>query len=77
MRIWRGADAMRQVLLLLPLGRPLGALMYLPGAMLAARLFYNWFAHNRYRFNQNKSYTCGSGACAIHMGLDTKHIVRS
>src|SRR6266545_3733181 len=30
-RTWRGADAVRQALLLLPLGRALGALLYPPG----------------------------------------------
>ena len=75
-RIWCGADAMRQVLLLLPLGRPLGALMYLPGVMPAARRFYNWFARNRYRFSLYYLDPCASGACAIHMGLGTKRIIK-
>ena len=77
MRIWRGADAMRQVLLLLPFGRPLGALMYLPGVMLAARPFYNWFARNRYRFSRYSLKRCVGSACAIHLGLDTKRTVSS
>src|SRR5213592_1398565 len=43
-RIWRGADALRVTLLLLPPGRVLGALMYLPGVMRVARPLYDWFA---------------------------------
>ena len=67
--IWRGADAARQILLLLPLGRPLGALMYLPGVMLVARPLYNWFARNRYRFGQYNTDTCADGACTVRLGL--------
>ena len=66
-RIWRGADAVRLALLLLPLGRALGALLYLPGAMRLARPLYDWFARNRYRFG---GYTarCDGDACATHLG---------
>lgn len=68
-RTWRGADAVRQLLLLLPPGRPLGALLYLPGVMRLARPLYDWFARNRYRFGRFTADECESGACAVHLGL--------
>jgi predicted DCC family thiol-disulfide oxidoreductase YuxK len=71
-RVWRGADAVRLVLLLLPIGRPFGALLYLPGAMLLARPLYDWFARNRYRFGGYAAADCDSGACAVRFGLDAK-----
>ena len=67
-RIWRGADALRLVLLLLPLGRVLGALMYLPGVIWLARPLYNWFARNRYRFGGFSADACAGGACAVRLG---------
>jgi predicted DCC family thiol-disulfide oxidoreductase YuxK len=70
-RIWRGADAVRLALLLLPLGRALGALLYLPGAMRIARPFYDWFARNRYRFGGYTTASCDGDACAIHLGRST------
>ena len=69
-RVWRGAEAVRLALLLLPIGRPFGALLYLPGAMRLARPLYDWFARNRYRFGGYTVADCDSGACAIHFGLD-------
>jgi predicted DCC family thiol-disulfide oxidoreductase YuxK len=65
-QIWRGADAVRLVLLLLPLGRALGALLYLPGAMRVARLLYDWFARNRYRLGGYTATNCDGDSCAIH-----------
>jgi predicted DCC family thiol-disulfide oxidoreductase YuxK len=70
-RIWRGADAVRQALLLLPIGRALGALLYLPGAMLLAHPLYDWFARNRYRFGDVTADACDGDACAVHLGLNT------
>jgi predicted DCC family thiol-disulfide oxidoreductase YuxK len=67
-RIWRGADAVRLTLLLLPLGRVLGALLYLPGAMRLARPLYDWFARNRYRFGGYTTARCDGESCAIHLG---------
>ena len=67
-RIWRGADAVRLALLLLPLGRALGALLYLPGAMRIARPLYDWFARNRYRFGGYTTASCDGDSCAIHLG---------
>jgi predicted DCC family thiol-disulfide oxidoreductase YuxK len=69
--IWRGADAVRQALLLLPLGRALGALLYLPGAMRLAHPLYDWFARNRYRFGGVTADACDGDACAVHLGLNT------
>jgi predicted DCC family thiol-disulfide oxidoreductase YuxK len=67
-RIWRGADAVRLALMLLPLGRVLGALLYLPGAMRLARPLYDWFARNRYRFGGHSAASCDGDTCAIHLG---------
>jgi predicted DCC family thiol-disulfide oxidoreductase YuxK len=70
-RIWRGAEAVRLALLLLPLGRVLGALLYLPGSMRLACQLYDWFAHNRYRFGGYTTASCNGDACAIHLGWST------
>jgi predicted DCC family thiol-disulfide oxidoreductase YuxK len=72
-RIWRGTDAVRLALLLLPLGRALGALLYLPGAMRLARPLYDWFARNRYRFGGYTAASCDGDACAVHLGLDARN----
>jgi predicted DCC family thiol-disulfide oxidoreductase YuxK len=72
-RIWRGADALRVTLLLLPPGRVLGALMYLPGVMRVARPLYDWFARNRYRFSRYAAADCAGGACAVHLRSDAGH----
>jgi predicted DCC family thiol-disulfide oxidoreductase YuxK len=71
-RIWRGADAVRLALLLVPLGRALGALLYLPGAMRLARPLYNWFARNRYRFGGYTAASCNGDVCAVHLGLKAR-----
>jgi predicted DCC family thiol-disulfide oxidoreductase YuxK len=72
-RIWRGADAVRLALLLLPLGRALGALLYLPGVMRIARPLYDWFARNRYRFGGYSAGACAGGACAVRRGLEASY----
>jgi predicted DCC family thiol-disulfide oxidoreductase YuxK len=75
-QIWRGADALRLVLLLLPLGRVFGALLYLPGALRLARPLYDWFARNRYRFGGYTTMDCAGDACAIHLGGSPKKAQR-
>ncbi|NJN67019.1 MAG: DUF393 domain-containing protein [Chloroflexaceae bacterium] len=62
--ISRGAEAVRQTLLLLPLLRGLGRLMSLPGAMVLARPLYAWVARNRYRLG-GKTGPCDAGTCGI------------
>jgi predicted DCC family thiol-disulfide oxidoreductase YuxK len=73
-RVWRGAEAVRLTLLLLPLGRVLGALLYLPGAMRLAHPLYDWFASNRYRFGGYTATQCDGDACAIHLGGTPKKV---
>lgn len=56
-RTWRGAAAARELLALLPGGRPLTWLFSLPGAMHVAERIYRWIARRRHRFG------CGSDLC--------------
>ncbi len=67
----RGAEAVRQTLLLLPLVRPAGLLMYLPGAMTIARPLYAWVARNRYRLT-GKSEECEGGTCQPFEGTSDR-----
>lgn len=62
--IYRGPEAVRHTLLLLPLLTPLGALMYLPGMMTLAHPVYNWVARHRYLFG-GTTRACDDGTCAI------------
>ena len=55
--VWRGAEAARETLRLLPVGRPLVWLFSVPGAMFAAELVYRWVARRRHRFG------CDSSVC--------------
>jgi predicted DCC family thiol-disulfide oxidoreductase YuxK len=63
-RIYRGAEAVRQILLLLPALRGLGELMRWPGAMLLARPLYALVAGNRYLLG-GRVEPCPDGACAL------------
>jgi predicted DCC family thiol-disulfide oxidoreductase YuxK len=63
-RIYRGAEAVRQILLLLPDLRGLGELMRLPGAMLLARPLYAFVANNRYLLG-GRLESCTDDACAV------------
>lgn len=56
-RAWRGADAAREVLALLPGWRWAALLLRVPGALPIARRVYDWIARRRHRFD------CGSGVC--------------
>ncbi|NJP05494.1 MAG: DUF393 domain-containing protein [Chloroflexaceae bacterium] len=62
--LYRGAEAVRQLLLLLPWLRGAGALMYLPGAMLLAHPLYDWVARHRYLLG-GRIDSCEDGACAV------------
>jgi predicted DCC family thiol-disulfide oxidoreductase YuxK len=55
--VWRGAEAARQLLQLLPRLRPVAWLFRLPGAMFLAERVYRWIARRRHRFG------CRSTAC--------------
>jgi predicted DCC family thiol-disulfide oxidoreductase YuxK len=55
--VWRGAEATRELLRLLPFGRPLVWLLRAPGAMFAAERVYRWLARRRHRFG------CDSSVC--------------
>ncbi|UCC73573.1 MAG: DUF393 domain-containing protein [Gemmatimonadota bacterium] len=59
--VWHGAEAAREVLRLLPSGRPLVWLFGLPGAMFAAERLYRWIAKRRHRFGC-ESAVCRRGA---------------
>lgn len=63
-QIFRGAEAVRQILLLLPDLRGLGELMRLPGAMLLARPLYALVANNRYLLG-GRVEPCADEACAV------------
>lgn len=62
--LYRGAEAVRQTLLLLPPLRGLGRLMSLPGAMVLARPLYAWVARNRYRLG-GRTGSCEEGTCGF------------
>lgn len=49
-KITSGVDAFRRMLPLLPFGRPLSLLFYLPGVPLLAAVIYRHVAENRYRW---------------------------
>lgn len=55
--VWRGAEAAREMLRLLPGGRPLGWLFRLPGFPALAERVYAWIARRRHRFG------CSSDVC--------------
>lgn len=56
-RAWRGADAAREMLALLPSWRWASLLLRVPGALPIARRVYDGIARRRHRFD------CGSGVC--------------
>jgi predicted DCC family thiol-disulfide oxidoreductase YuxK len=49
-RTWQGADAVEQLLRILPWGVAIGWVFRVPGAGPAFAAFYRWFARNRYQF---------------------------
>ncbi len=60
-RVYEGAAAAREILRLLPRGRPLSWLFKLPGAPFVAERVYRWVAKRRHRFGCN-SEVCHRGA---------------
>ncbi len=60
----RGADAVREIMRLIPGARWLALLWLVPGFSLLANLGYAWVAKNRYRFN--RKVTCEGDVCRIH-----------
>lgn len=59
--IWRGAAAAREILKLVPRGRPLAWIFKLPGAMFVAERVYGWVARRRHRFGCESAF-CHRGA---------------
>ena len=59
--VWRGAEAAREVLRLLPPVRPLAWLFGAPGAMFVAEAVYRWIARRRHRLGCD-SEVCRRGA---------------
>ncbi len=55
--VWRGAQAGREIVQLLPGGKLLSWLFRLPGAMFIAERVYRWVARRRHRFG------CESDVC--------------
>lgn len=70
--LYRGAEAVRQTLLRLPILRGIGILMSLPGAMTVARPVYRWVARNRYRLS-GKPEECPDGACSLPTRTSDRH----
>lgn len=61
--IYRGVEAVRQTLLLLPALYSLGTLMSMPGMMTLARPLYAWVARNRYALG-GRVVACEGDTCA-------------
>ncbi len=47
-RFWKGPDAVRHLLKVLPCGRPIAWILLLPGMYYLAEKAYAWVARNRY-----------------------------
>lgn len=61
-QVYRGAEAVRQILLLLPALRGLGELLHLPGAMMLAQPVYALVAGNRYLLG-GRAEECADARC--------------
>ena len=61
-RIYRGARCLRFIGMRMPLAFPLTLLMWLPGVIDVAEIFYRWISRNRYLLS--KVFGCKE-ACAI------------
>lgn len=62
--LYRGAEAVRAILLRLPSLRGLGELLRLPGAIELARPIYAFVARNRYLLG-GRVERCDDGSCAV------------
>ena len=49
-KVWEGYQAFRKMLPVLPLGKWMAALFYVPGIPWIGLQLYEWLARNRYRF---------------------------
>jgi predicted DCC family thiol-disulfide oxidoreductase YuxK len=63
-RTWQGADAVEQLLRVLPFGGALAWVFRVPGVGALFSRFYRWFARNRYRFG------CGEHCQARPLKVD-------
>ena len=61
-KIYRGARCLRFIGLRMPLAFPFALLMWLPGVILIAEVFYRWISRNRYFLS--RIFGCKE-ACAI------------
>lgn len=59
-RVYEGAEAAREILRLLPRGRPLWWIFKVPGAPFVSERVYRWVAKRRHRFGCN-SEVCHRG----------------
>lgn len=60
--LYRGAEAVRKTLMLLPMLRLPGLMMHLPGAMAMAKPMYRLVARHRHLFG-GRSEPCDDGTC--------------
>lgn len=61
-KIYRGARCLRFIGLRMPLAFPFALLMWVPGVILVAEIFYRWISRNRYLLS--RVFGC-KDACAI------------
>ena len=61
-RIYRGARCLRFIGLRMPVAVPLSLVMWVPGVILVAEVFYRWLSRNRYVLS--RIFGCKE-ACAI------------
>lgn len=64
--LYRGVEAIRQTLLLLPGLRVVGGLLSLPGAATLAKPVYAWVARHRYLLG-GRIEACDDGACSTEI----------
>ena len=61
-KVYRGARALRFIGLRMPLAFPLALVLWFPGVIYLAEIFYRWISRNRYVIS--RVFGC-KGACAI------------
>lgn len=61
--VYRGAEAVREILLQVPQARALGLLLRMPGAISLANPIYDWVARNRYLLGGTTAAACDDGSC--------------
>ncbi len=61
--LYRGVEAVREALLLLPTLRAFGEVLRLPGAVDLARPIYEWVSRNRYWLGGRNDAACENGTC--------------